>query len=81
MKIRRVISVYSTINDKLIDEFSIDDLPIGILKEILNITNDLDIFKIHLISKEQLIRFSEFIPELTQIKMDKIELYVECFQD
>ena len=40
MKVQRVICVYSTIDDKLIDEYSIDNIPLVELRNILDVDKD-----------------------------------------
>jgi hypothetical protein len=82
MKVRRVVSVYDLISDKLIKEISIDDIPIVELRTILNVDkNDLDVYQVYPISYEQLSKFINFIPELSDLSIDNAGLYVECFQD
>jgi len=81
MKVKRVISCYSTINDELIDEINIDNIPVAELRNILNVDNDdLEVYKIYSISKDQLSKLIHFVPELSTIKLKNIELFVECFQ-
>lgn len=82
MKVKRVICTYSTVNDKLIDEFSIDNIPVEELRDILNVDkDDLEVYKVYSISKEQLSKLINFVPELSRVKLKDIELYAECYQE
>lgn len=81
MKIRRVISVYDINSEKLIYEISIDHIPIVVLRRILNVDkNDLDVYKVYSISNEQLSDFTNYSLELSELRLENTELYVECFQ-
>jgi len=82
MKVKRAICVYSTINDKLIDEYSIDNIPVIELREILNADkDDVDVYKVYPVSKEQLQKLINFVPELSKIEFEDIELYADCYQE
>lgn len=82
MKVRRVISAYSTINDKLLEEFEINNIPIIELRKILNVEDDdLEVYKVYSISSELLLKFISFIPELSDINLNDVALYIESFQD
>jgi uncharacterized protein YutE (UPF0331/DUF86 family) len=81
MKVKRVICSYSTVNDKLIDEINIDNIPVAELRNILNVDNDdLEVYKVYSISKEQLSKLTYFVPELSRVSLKDIELFAECFQ-
>jgi len=81
MKVKRVIRSYSTVNDKLIDEISIDNIPVAELRNILNIDkDDFEVYKVYPISKEQLSKLISFVPELSRVSLKDIELFAECFQ-
>ena len=81
MKVKRVICAYSTVNDKLIKEIIIDNIPVTELRNILNVdNNDLEAYKVYAISKEQLSKLTYFVPELSRISLKDVELFAECFQ-
>lgn len=82
MKVKRVICTYSTINDELIDEFSIENIPVIELRNILKVDNDdIEVYKVYSVSKEQLLKLINFVPELQKIELKDIEVYAECYQE
>lgn len=81
MNLTRVIGVYSQTNEELIMEFQIDDIPVSTLRTILPVKeNDPDVLMIYPINNKELIKFSEFIPELLSLDLKQVKLFFECFE-
>lgn len=79
MKVSRVICVYNTISDKLIEEISIEQIPFDVLRRVtVPRKNDplmYDVYEITPETFEQIKNYVDISPDF-----DTYSYYIECFQ-
>ena len=83
MKVKRVISVYNLLDDKLIREIDLGNIQVSLLSKILT-SNDEDpnFYMIYKLNKEQFLNFIRFAPLLSTITFDSnVEIYLESYQE
>jgi len=75
-KIKRRVSKYSTENDSLIGDYSIDHIPLSTLKEILNFeSDDPEILKVRKIDNEQFLKLASLIPNWSKSAKTCTDVY------
>lgn len=80
MKIKRVISKYKNADDSLLNDYSIDHIPVATLKEILKVEpGDEQVLKVYKIDDIQLTKFAQYIPDLQKGNLEVVEFFYGCF--
>jgi hypothetical protein len=82
MKLRRVISVYEKEGEKFLSEYSLNDVPIERLKEIIAVKDDdPELFDVHPIGEKERYMLAFLVPQLKELDFNQVELFYECFSE
>lgn len=82
MELRRVISVYEKIGEKFLREYSLDDVPLERLKEIIAMKDDdPELFNVYAVGEKELSELAFIVPQLKALDINHVELFYECFTE
>ncbi len=80
MKYKRVVSVYHKKNENLFAEYSLEQIPMSILRTLLKTDiEDFEILKIYKLKKNQLIQLNNFMSPKIDIDLSHYNYFYECF--